>query len=240
MSHVPSKRLFVYVALGVVVLVVGIWGVLSLRAGGAGVEVSLTGTQSSAGPGVSSGTAGTPAGAGPTTGQSGSSSGPAPQTSSTATTLRIWVQVAGAVTRPGVYQMDPAARVFQALEVAGGVTADADEDALPLASRLWDGCRLVVPRKGEAHGEVLTGQGSPATDSGQGSTSGSQGPAQKLSLNSATLDQLDALPGVGPATAQQIVAYRDANGPFTSVDQLGEVPGIGPAKLEKLRPLVEL
>ena len=123
--------------------------------------------------------------------------------------------------------------------MAGGVTADADEDALPLAARLWDGCRLVVPRKGEAHGEVLTGEGSAATGAGQALTSGSQLPAQKLSLNSATLEQLDALPGVGPSIAQQIIAYRQANGPFTSVDQLSEVPGIGPAKLEKLRPLVE-
>ena len=114
MSHVPSKRLLVYVALGVVVLVVGIWGVLSLRAGGGGVEVSLTGTQASASTGISGGAGGPAASAGSTAGQPGTSSGGAAATSSTATTMLIWVQVAGAVRRPGVYQMDPASRVFQA------------------------------------------------------------------------------------------------------------------------------
>jgi competence protein ComEA len=240
----PSKRLLVYVVLGVVVLVVGIWGVVSLRAGGTGVEVSLSEAHASGGSGgeplastrstVSSGSLGQ---------YSTTSSTPGATSSSTTTTVRIWVQVAGAVRRPGVYQMEPTARVFQALVVAGGVTEDADEEALPLAARLWDGCRLVIPVKGQPHGAVLTGEGAPATGAGQSTGpspgGGSQAPAGKISLSTASLEELDSLPGVGLSTAQQIVAYREANGPFTSVDQLTEVPGIGPAKLEKLRPLVE-
>ncbi|MBC7294334.1 MAG: helix-hairpin-helix domain-containing protein, partial [Thermoleophilia bacterium] len=74
---------------------------------------------------------------------------------------------------------------------------------------------------------------------GSSQAAAGSGASGKLSLNSATLGELDALPGIGPVTAQKILDYRAAHGPFTSVDQLAEVPGIGPSRLEQLRPLVE-
>jgi competence protein ComEA len=156
--------------------------------------------------------------------------------STTTTTLAvrtIFVQVAGAVRRPGVYEMTEGARVFQAIQKAGGFVEAADEQTVTLAAQLTDGCRVYVPREGEttitAVAAVIGGT------SAKGPSGG--GP---VSLNSATLEQLDALPGIGPSTAQKIITYRETKGPFTSVDQLTEVPGIGPSKLEELRPLVGL
>ncbi len=137
------------------------------------------------------------------------------------------VHVAGAVVRPGVYRVPRGARVTDAILLAGGPSADADADALNLAALLVDGQRVYVPR----HGEVVTAV-LPAT-----AATGAPAP---LDLNSATPEQLDTLPGVGPATAAAIVAYRAAHGPFRSVDDLAEVRGIGPAKLDAIRPSVHV
>jgi len=142
------------------------------------------------------------------------------------------VQVAGEVRRPGVYRVASDARVFEAVLEAGGFTEQADQQAVPLAARVSDGCKVVVPKVGAAAGPVVSSD--PLGGSATGSTAG------VVSLNSATLQQLDSLPGIGPALAQQIIAYREANGPFTSVDQLTDVPGIGPSKFAQLRPLVGL
>jgi competence protein ComEA len=152
---------------------------------------------------------------------------------------RIWVQVAGAVHVPGVYHLAAGSRVFEAVAAAGDFTDDADQQAVAQAALLSDGCRVYVPKVGEtADGPVVTPGQSSAGITG-GSTGGGS-PGGLVSLNSATAEQLDALPGIGPSLAQQIIAYREAQGPFTSVDQLTDVPGIGPAKLEQLRPLVVL
>jgi competence protein ComEA len=215
MPAIPTKRLFVYIAAGLVVLVVGTLGVVSMRGGSAASADGVTVV------------AGDPA-TGATEGAQLSST-----TTSTSQAPLIYVQVAGAVRRPGVYQVAPGARVFQAVLQAGGFTEDADQQGVTLAARLTDGCRICVPRVGE----TLVGQTVAPEPQAGGTGETATGP---VSLNSATLEQLDSLPGVGPAIAQDIIAYREAQGPFTSVEQLTDVPGIGPAKLEKLRPLVGL
>jgi competence protein ComEA len=148
------------------------------------------------------------------------------------------VQVAGAVRRPGVYQMPPESRVFQAIDKAGGLAPDADEQAITLAASLSDGCRVYVPLLGEAVADSAVAPMRPSGGvTGGDASSAAGGP---LSINSAGVEELDSLPGIGPAIAQDIVTYREANGPFASVDELTEVPGIGPSKLEQLRPLVTL
>jgi competence protein ComEA len=125
-----------------------------------------------------------------------------------------------------VYRLPSTARVADLLRAAGGPAADADAQALSLAAPLTDGERVYVPRAGEA-----------------GPTPGSTGSARssvalKINLNTATADQLDALPGVGPTTAAAIIDYRTRHGPFRSIDDLLDVRGIGPAKLDGFRDLV--
>ncbi|MEI6792040.1 MAG: helix-hairpin-helix domain-containing protein [Actinomycetes bacterium] len=137
------------------------------------------------------------------------------------------VHVAGAVRHPGVYRLGPNARVRDAVLRAGGATNDGDANGINLAAKLSDGQQVIVPLKA---GSVAAGAAVPA-----GSAPGSNAP---VSLGSATVDQLDALDGVGPATAQKIIQWRTEHGGFSSVDDLGEVPGIGPKKLESLRPQV--
>lgn len=134
----------------------------------------------------------------------------------------VVVHVAGAVQRSGVYRLNDGDRVVDAVAAAGGMAANAEPDAINLAARLVDGQRVYVPKVGEAVPQV--------GDAGA--------PSGPLDLNTASEEQLDDLPGVGPATAAAIVAHRETNGPFGSVDDLGDVRGIGPAKLDSLRPLV--
>jgi competence protein ComEA len=151
----------------------------------------------------------------------------------------IVVAAAGAVARPGVYDVPRGARVGDVVAAAGGTDAAADLDRVNLAAPVQDGERVYVPRRDQpAVPPVDTGGSAPAPRS----TSGGAGPSTTapapVDLNTADVDQLDTLPGVGPSTAAAIVAYRSAHGRFRSVDDLGEVRGIGPAKLEQLRPLV--
>jgi competence protein ComEA len=113
--------------------------------------------------------------------------------------------------------------VVDAVREAGGAQADAELDAVNLAMALDDGVRIYVPRRGEA-------------DPMGTSTSASV----PVHINTATAQQLDALPGVGPATAAAIVAYRTAHGPFSAIDELAAVKGIGPAKLDAIRQMIEL
>ena len=140
------------------------------------------------------------------------------------------VHVAGAVQAPGVYRLAPGARVIDAVQAAGGLAADSNSDAVNLAAPLTDGARVYVPRLGEVAPVVMA----PSPGSGTGTSS----PAGPVNLNTATADDLEALPGVGPATAATILAHRDQHGPFASVDDLADVRGIGPAKLDALRGLV--
>ena len=143
--------------------------------------------------------------------------------------LQIVVHVVGAVRRPGLYRLDEGSRVADAVALAGGAGAKADLTGVNLAAPLVDGTQVLVPRRGEA----VTASGGVASPGGAAASS--PGPVR---LSTATLDELDALPGVGPVTAQRILQYREEHGPFGSVDELDAVPGIGPARLEQLRELV--
>jgi competence protein ComEA len=138
----------------------------------------------------------------------------------------LFVHVVGAVRRPGLYRVRSGARVADAVARAGGPTRKADLELVNLAALIADGEQIVVPRRGAATVEAA------------GSGTGGSAPSGPVHLNSATLEQLDALPGVGPVTAQKIVDYRAAHGGFSSVDELDAVPGIGPARLADLRSLV--
>ncbi len=147
----------------------------------------------------------------------------------------ILVYVAGAVVAPGVYRFPADARVQQAIAAAGGATPEADLDTLNLAASMRDGDRVYVPRMGQP---VPAAVG--ATGSVGATTAGVTQPIGPVDLNRATVDELDALPGIGPATAAAIVAHREQKGPFSSVDGLLDVRGIGPAKLDTIRALVKV
>jgi competence protein ComEA len=140
----------------------------------------------------------------------------------------VVVHVAGAVLLPGLYRLPEGSRVDDAIAEAGGARPKAALDLVNLAAPVADGQQVIVPLRGSA----------PAAGSPAAPEAGAFG--GKVHLNSATLEQLDELPGVGPVTAQQILDYRTANGAFRSVDELDAVPGIGPARLAQLRPLVDL
>jgi competence protein ComEA len=133
------------------------------------------------------------------------------------------VHVVGAVRRAGLFRLRDGSRVADALARAGGPTRRANLAAVNLAAPLVDGEQVVVPRRGA--GGSVTGAAAP-------------GAGAKVSLGSATVEQLDELPGVGPVTAQKIVDWRTTHGPFRSVEDLDDVPGIGPARIEQLRDLV--
>jgi len=150
---------------------------------------------------------------------------PASSATSTSVATKLVVDAAGAVQAPGVYKLAPGSRVTDLIDAAGGPTDDADLDRINLAAPLADGARVYVPKVGEA---------TPADSAGTDAAT----PDQPLDLNSATLAQLDALPGVGPATAKAIIDERTKRGRFESVDDLLSVRGIGPAKLDAIRDLV--
>ncbi len=136
------------------------------------------------------------------------------------------IDVAGAVRRPGLYRLREGSRIDDAIALAGGATAKAQLDGVNLAAPVADGEQIVVPGRGPG-GAVA------ASSSAAGSS-----PSAPLDLNSATLEQLENLPGVGPVTAQKILDYRQQHGAFHSVAELQGVPGIGPAHMAQLKGLV--
>ena len=133
---------------------------------------------------------------------------------------RIVVDVAGAVRRPGLYRLAQGTRIADALALAGGATRKADVTLVNLAAQLADGEQVVVPVRGA------------------GAAASGSSPTAPVDLNSASAEQLDALPGIGPATAAKIVAFRQEHGPFHTVDDLDAVPGIGPSRIDQLKGLV--
>jgi competence protein ComEA len=146
---------------------------------------------------------------------------PARSAESPSGAARLVVDVAGAVRRPGLYRLAPRTRIADAVAAAGGATRKADLAALNLAAPLADGEQVLVP-----------GRGAPAPGTGAPSATA------PLDLNTATVEQLDALPGIGPTTAQKIIDYRQAHGSFHSVQDLDAVPGIGAGRIAQLKGLV--
>ncbi len=138
----------------------------------------------------------------------------------------LTVHVAGAVRQPGVYRLRPGSRVDDAVTRAGGPRGRADLSAVNLAAELEDGRQIVVPLRAGA--------------GGGSATAAAPAPGVPLNLNTATPEQLDELDGIGPATAQQIIAYREAHDGFSNVDELDRVPGIGETRLASLREQVRV
>lgn len=145
------------------------------------------------------------------------------------TTPALLVHVAGAVRRPGLYRLLDGSRVDDAIREAGGPTRRAALDLVNLAALVADGQQIVVPRR-------VAGS-PPVGSSGSLAAPSTPGPVH---LNTATLEELDSLPGVGPVTAQRILDYRTDHGSFQTIEELDAVSGIGPARLEQLRELVAL
>jgi competence protein ComEA len=157
----------------------------------------------------------------------------------------VVVSVVGLVHTPGLVTLAPGARIADALKAAGGTKDGADTIGLNMARQVTDGEQIVVgmvPPKGQP---TVLGSSVTSCSAVPGAPGAVPGPARPapakvINLNTATMQQLDALPGVGPATAAAIVAWRDAKGKFSNVDQLAEIDGIGPSRLKKLRPLVRV
>ena len=255
-----SPRVLLLVA--VLALVAVVWGVTQFSAapraeqvassGASAESVQAVGAQQS--PGAQPGAQSTAQpGANPSESAQGGASGEA--------TVRV--HVAGAVNNPGVYTLPAQGRAVDAIAAASGAAADADLDRVNLAGALSDGVQIYVPHRGETAapaqiqpngGTANAGQGNAANGAAQNGASqgGAQpqpartltpaGSAQKgsapVNINTATAEELQTLPRIGPAMAQRIIAWREAHGGFRSVDELDAVPGIGPSMLENLRPLV--
>jgi competence protein ComEA len=148
---------------------------------------------------------------------------------------RVVVHVAGAVRRPGIYRLTAASRVNDAVRLAGGATRRADLGGLNLAAQVEDGRQVIVPERAPPGATATAAASSPGA-AAVGATGAA--PAQPVNLNTATLAELDVLPGIGPAMAQRILDHREANGGFSSVEELSDVPGIGDVRMESLRELV--
>lgn len=223
--NAPSKpQLAIYAALAIAVLLIG---ARFLRSGGGdGGGASAGAAAAFAAPATTG--SGSPAGAPDGLGGAGGAAAGAGAT--------LVVDVKGAVRRPGVYRLTPGARAYDAVRRAGGLTARADRVGVNLAARVVDGGEVVVPARGTAGG-ASAGSGGTGAGGSAGAGGGAAGAAGPLSLdlNSATVQQLEQLDGVGPALAAKIVAYREQHGGIASVDDLDNVSGIGPAKLAAIR-----
>lgn len=146
----------------------------------------------------------------------------------------VYVDVDGAVVRPGVYRLKDGALVSQAIDAAGGLTAEADVTGLNRASKVADGQKIYVPKVGERQAAAAVGgaESSAATTPGAGSSS------ELVNINTASAAELQTLPGIGPSMAQSIIDERTKNGAFASVDDLMRVSGIGEKKLAKIKDCI--
>ncbi|MGN2367163.1 helix-hairpin-helix domain-containing protein [Actinotignum sp. UMB0459] len=185
----------------------------------------------------------------------GSTPGPAGPTAGESAPATIVAYISGEVATPGVYSAPGGARVNDLVELAGGLTPNADGAVVNLAEPVADGSHIHIPAPGEAP-RARIGSGASTSPGGSGGSaggnsggagggaaggdkaSGKAGSGALINLNTASASDLESLPGVGPATARDILTWRENNGPFTAPEDLLEVPGIGPAKFNKLSALV--
>ena len=215
MPQLSRLQLLVYGALGVAVLLIGARWIQSGQPGEGGHSFDFTSAEGVASGGAPVQQGSTEAHAFSVEGQSGD----------------VVVHVAGAVGDPGVYRLPAGSRVTDAVERAGGPTANAAVDALNLAARLADGQQIVLPSSAKSAAGVAVGSATGATSAATGAAD----PEVPISLGGATLEQLDTIEGIGPVTAQNIIAFRDEQGGLSSIEQLDEVSGIGPSTMEALR-----
>ena len=148
--------------------------------------------------------------------------------------LEVYVDVDGAVVSPGVYRLKDGARVSQAIDAAGGLTAEADVTGLNRASKVADGQKIYVPKVGEQQTVAADG----GADGGAVLASGANDVAGLVNINTASAAELQTLSGIGPSMAQSIIDERSKNGPFASVDDLMRVSGIGEKKLAKIKDCI--
>lgn len=159
---------------------------------------------------------------------------------------KIFIDIAGEVKNPGVYEVTSDSRIFEAIEKAGGLTEKADTTNVNQAETVKDGQKISIPKKGATAQSSGGSGGEPSqTTSAPASktqTSAGTDPASgaKININSADSSQLQSINGIGPSTAEKIIRYRTSKGAFKSIDDLKKVNGIGDKKLEKLRPYVTI
>jgi competence protein ComEA len=151
--------------------------------------------------------------------------------------VALRVHVTGAVNNPGVYDLPASSRVGDAIEAAGGWSQDANEVALNLAKELQDGDQVRVPT-------VLEGEDDSIPQNDPSRFSSIEDPAtipdQIVNINTASSEELQTLPGIGPVTAEKIIAYRLENGDFEKIEDIQKVYGIGPAKYEAIKDLITI
>ncbi len=140
------------------------------------------------------------------------------------------VHVIGAVPRPGVYELPEGSRIQDAIQAAGGLLAQAEVSFINLAAPLEDGQQLDIPYKDGAPAS------DPFSDEPQATLDVNQ--SELIDINTASVEELDTLPGIGPTTAQKIIEYREVNGPFQDIEDIMNVSGIGPATFEEIKDLI--